>query len=200
VSARSRHAIAVACTAATLVLTACSSDEGGGPGDQDEGSATQPGACGALDANEPGGEAAVGTGYQAFEPLGDELGILAGPQGGFHLNLNARIRGLEFGNTEDLLDPSNPSTSFAVYLADTDERIDMASCALRLGYRREDEEFGALQHGVSVILDVANQMEVEPLFDRMARLEVEIVDADGRHTRAERTVTLRPPNGPPVPP
>jgi hypothetical protein len=198
-SAPSR-AIAGASTLVTLALAACSSDGSGGQGDQDQDGAGQPRPCGALEASEAGGEAVLGTGYEGFEPLDDELGIIAGPQGGFHLILNARIRGLEFGNTEDLLDPNNPSTSFAVYRADTDERIDMADCAVRLGYRPDQEEFGVLQRGISIILDVASEMEVEPLFDVMARVEVEIVDADGRHTRDERTVTLRPPTGPPQPP
>jgi hypothetical protein len=198
-SARRRRAIAGACTVATLVLAACSSDESGGQGEGGDGGG-EPGACGALEASEAGGEAVLGTGNEVFEPLADELGIIAGPQGGFHVNLNARIRGLEFGNTEDLLDPENPSTAFAVFRADTDERIDMADCAVRLAYRADEEEFGVLQRGVSVILDVANEMEVEPLFDQPARIEVDIVDAEGRHTRDEQTVTLRPPTGPPLPP
>jgi hypothetical protein len=197
-SARSRRASAAWTAVAWLVLAACSSDEpGGGQGEGGPG----PDTCGALEAREAGGEAVLGTGYEAFEALGDELAIIAGPQGGFHLNLNARIRGLEFGSVDDLLDPNNPSTAFAVYGADTDERRDMAECAVRLGYRPEQaDEFGVLQRGVSVILDVASETELEPLLAEPARLEVDIVDAEGRYTRDQRTVTLRPPSGPPVPP
>jgi hypothetical protein len=179
------------CIAALALSTAiaCSSEQAGTPpaGDGDD--------CSAVSRGEAGGEAALGTGYDRYEPLGDELDIIAGPQGGFHLNLHARVRGIDFGNTEDLLDPRNPSTFFAIHRAGGEGRLDTALCPVRLGYRPEPgDDFATLQRGVNVVFDLQRD-EIDTLFDRPARLAVEVVDADGRHTGDERTVTLRAPDG-----
>jgi len=177
----------IAAAIACLVGVACSSSDPG---------AGASGDCAAVSRGEAGGEALLGTGYDDFEALGDEIHIIAGPQGGFHVNLNARIRGLDFGNTDDLLDPHNPSTFFATYLADSSQRVDSAQCPVRLGYRADGAgDFGVLQRGVNVVFDPSYWDGIESFFGRSARLEVEIVDDHGRHARDARTLTLRPPIG-----
>jgi len=185
----------------SICLTAACSSSGDG-GDATDGDATDGDAtdgvddgCAEIEPLEPGGEAALGTGYDGFEPLGEEIGIIAGPQGGFHVNLNARVRGLDFGNPEDLLDPRNPSTSFAIHRLD--ERLDIMVCPVRLAYEASDGEFGELQRGVSVVFELAGGQAIDELFDQVVRLEVEVVDADGRHSSDDRTVTLRAPAGTP---
>jgi hypothetical protein len=68
--------------------------------------------------------AVIGTGELEFEPLGDgdELYVVLGPQGGYHLNGSVRVQGVAPGNPDDLLDPDNPTTEFRAFVGD--QRVD----------------------------------------------------------------------------
>jgi len=174
-------------------MAACSSsgddgvDDGGG---DDGGDELDP--CAGPRQRDQRGDVVLGTGYDEFEALTDEIRIIAGPQGGFHLNLNARVRGLDLGSSDDLLDPRNPSTAFAIFSADGGERLDLDECPVRTGYR-PDGDFGVLPRGISVLFDIDDAAELEPLFDHPVLLEVDVVDADGHHTSDQRTITVRAP-------
>ena len=56
-------------------------------------------------------EVLLGTGEYEFETLedGDEIDIVYGPQGGYHLLGSIRIKGLEAGDYTDLSHVSNPT-------------------------------------------------------------------------------------------
>jgi hypothetical protein len=173
----------IACASALLATGACSSSGGDDGADP----------CAGLEEREESGEATIGTGYEAYAELDDEIVIVGGPQGGFHLNLNARVLGLELGNSNDLLDPRNPSTVFGIFSADGRDRLDLDQCPVRVGYRPDGGDAGVLQRGVNVVFDVQGEDELTPLFDQPVLLRLDVVDADGRHTADERTVTVRAP-------
>ena len=71
-----------------------------------------------ADAVEPG--ILLGTGEYEFEALGDgdEIDIVYGPQGGYHLLGSIRIKGLEAGDDADLSNESNPTTRFEIIAND----------------------------------------------------------------------------------
>lgn len=58
----------------------------------------------------------LGTGELEFEPLsdGDEILVIHGPQGGYHLLASLRAVGIEAGSHLDLSDSSNPSFEIEV--------------------------------------------------------------------------------------
>ena len=73
--------------------------------------AALPGGCAG-----PGEPAAqLGSGELEWEAVDDdELEIIQGPQGGFHLLGSVRVAGIEAGDAEDLENPNNPTTRFDV--------------------------------------------------------------------------------------
>ena len=158
----------VAATAVTLGFVACS---------------------GEPDAAElPGPEpvCTLGAGSTIFEPLtdGDELAIVSGPQGGFHVWGTFRASGIEpgdFGSTEN---PTNPTTVFSVH-RDNGDRVGGTS-SLRQGLKQRSD--GTLELvGEPVILGIASP---EQLAGKIVDLSVEIVDSDGVEARDERSVVL----------
>lgn len=62
-------------------------------------------------------EVKLGTGDEAFVPVadGDEITIVFGPQGGYHLVGSMRASGIVPGDPDDLSDPTNPITAFRVW-------------------------------------------------------------------------------------
>lgn len=58
----------------------------------------------------------LGTGELAFVPLadGDELDVIFGPQGGYHVLGSVRTLDIEPGDTEDLANPRNPEVVFSL--------------------------------------------------------------------------------------
>jgi hypothetical protein len=180
--------------AATLALGGgCSGGSDDAPTDGD--GAGDSGGCDGIERGEEGGEVEIGSGYDAFEPLDDDIPIIGGPQGGFHLNLNARVEGLELGDPDDLLDPANPSTVFSIYTEGNGERLDIDTCPVRVGYRAEGDH-GVLRRGVSVVFEVSGLDELVPLFDRPVLVQVEVVDVGGRHATDARTIVVRAPGTP----
>ena len=137
----------------------------------------------------------VGTGEQAFEPIGDgaTLHFIQGPQGGFHVLGSVRVRGIDPGNTADLRDDRNPETIFRVWRDGS--RIDVDAAHFVRGLPALDDSpgwFGLV--GRFVILDIATG---DALVGASIRLEVEITAADGTRVEDARMVTAQPhPNNP----
>ena len=77
-------------------------------------------ACGLPeDTGEAGApEAKLGTGEWEWSELsdGDEIPVIQGPQGGFHLLGSVRVRGIEPGDPDSLGDADNPTTTFEVWV------------------------------------------------------------------------------------
>lgn len=73
--------------------------------------------CPTADEVPPEGPAIdLGTGELEFEPLadGDELAIVQGSQGGYHLYGSFRVKNVVTGNARDLLEPTNPTMTFDI--------------------------------------------------------------------------------------
>ncbi|MBX2798981.1 MAG: hypothetical protein KTR31_15000 [Myxococcales bacterium] len=58
----------------------------------------------------------LGTGTDDFVEVGDgdDIVIIFGPQGGYHLDGSLQVQGIEPGNADDLSSPDNPLTTFSV--------------------------------------------------------------------------------------
>ena len=150
--------------------------------------------CGS-DSSGSGGEAEIGTGTVAIEPLsdGDRLDLIAGQQGGFHFVVHARMRGLSPGEPRQPGHPSNPTTYLRV-LDEDGERVDLPEVR-SLGYVAEappgdasppssppaDDLWYALPSARIVLID---NDRVADLYDRPVTLEIFIEDVEGRTATA----------------
>lgn len=140
-------------------------------------------ACGGL---EPSVE--IGGGLERFEPLvsGDALEVVAGIQGGYHVNASLRAVGIDPGKAE-LHSEDNPVVDFDVFLAG--DRID-DSPALPFGLR--EAEGGAYERvGRRIILRNDAVEPYEAFGDQPLTLRVRIVDASGSEAEASIDVTTR---------
>jgi len=169
-----------------LVAAALSTGCGGGgdPGnDGNDGDDGDDGGDG--DSGGPVGSVELGTGTTAFEPIGEEsdLVLVAGPQGGHHFVVHARISGLDPGDPSQPGLVSNPATRFSV----TDEdgaRLELEMYPYRLGYELVDGDY-VLPSGRIVQVEEAS---VASLYGSRARIEVEVTDVDGRSATDGRWV------------
>lgn len=61
-----------------------------------------------------GAAAEYGVGEDFFEPIddGDEILIVFGPQGGYHLDASVRAQGIDPGDHRNVADPRNPRIEF----------------------------------------------------------------------------------------
>ena len=75
-------------------------------------------ACGSQDGGQGPLEGRLGTGEWEWEALenGDEVPVILGPQGGHHLLSSVRVSGLEAGDSDNISDENNPTTSFYVWV------------------------------------------------------------------------------------
>ena len=149
------------------------------------------------------GEVELGTGGLAFETLEEnqELLLIAGPQGGYHLIVHARMRGLIPGNPSMPGLLGNPITTFSLY--DNEGRqIDAQYPPYRLGYRDEDSW---LELPSGRILPVNQELVdseglVPAIYGTPLRLRVEIEDAAGDFGSDETWIVpvrdVRPDAGP----
>jgi hypothetical protein len=162
--------------AAAALSTGCGG--GGGPGDDGD------------DANDAddggsGGSVELGTGTTAFEPLGEEsdLVLVAGPQGGHHFVVHARISGLDPGDPSQPGLVSNPATRFTV----TDEdgaRLELEMAPYRLGYELVDGDYVLPSGRIVQVREAA----VPSLYGSRAHIEVVVTDADGQSASDGRWV------------
>lgn len=159
VPSRRRFRAWLALAGAALALTGCSGDSGG--------------------ADAATAHAEIGTGMFEFERLveGQPLELYAGPQGGHHFLVHARMRGLTPGDPRQPGLPGNPTTFFRV-LDENGERVDIPEVR-QLGYTPDPRAGGwyALPSGRILLID---NLLVRDLYGQTVTIEMEIRDAEGR--------------------
>jgi hypothetical protein len=137
-------------------------------------------ACGgdaepAADAGAPAIE--IGSGDSAFEALvdGEDIFVVQGPQGGFHLLGSFAATGVEPGNPEMLGDPDNPTMTFRVLTGAS--RVDIVDAnTFTQGLEPVAGTGGVGKVGRLVILDIADDAELDGV---EIRFEVDITDVHG---------------------
>jgi hypothetical protein len=131
-----------------------------------------------------GGAVELGTGVTEFEPLldGQALDLYAGPQGGFHFFLHARLRGLFPGELDNRA--TLPYTHFTAEFGDG-TRIGVLECASRLPYPVESQGYHALDAGrfLPVHDDFVDRLAAEPVL-----VSVAVLDCDGLYAEDHRWV------------
>lgn len=128
----------------------------------------------------------LGTGALDFEPLAaeGELGLVAGPQGGFHFIVHARMHEMAPGDPDDA--PSTPSTRFYAYREDGTQ-IDLRNPAYRIAY--EDRGDGWFELPGGRILQIENEFE-PGIYGQRVRIRVTIIDNQARYADDERWVVV----------
>lgn len=143
-----------------------------------------PGLAGCSDDPAPAIDAAtvnaeIGTGMFTFERLvdGQPLDLIAGPQGGFHFVVHARMRGLTPGDPRQPGLAENPTTYFRV-LDEDGARVDVPEVR-KIGYASDPQVGGwyALPSGRILLID--NTL-ASTLYGRLLTIELQIQDAAGR--------------------
>ncbi len=158
-----------------LILLATSACGGGGSGGKPDSAVTPAGAWVEL-----------GTGTDSFEAIaaeGDML-LVAGPQGGHHFIVNAKMHGLQPGDPTMPGTMQNPATRFTVW-NESGEQLDVDPPPYHLGYEEVSDGVYALLGGH--IIQVRED-EVTPLYGARVKLRVEIEDINGARVADERWV------------
>jgi len=195
--ARRRAALALA-LAAGAAAGACSDDRHGGGGAADASAADDAAAdCWPIDTSTPEGIIEIGTGTGGFEPMPDTLPFIAGTQGGTFLIVHSRIKGLEPGNPDDFLEPTNPKTKFSAIMFDGTEVT--RECPGTVGYQPSAEE-GYFERQRFQNLEFLPFELGERAFDTDMTVIVEVIDVNGHYARDERHIFASAPEGWPYDP
>jgi len=130
-------------------------------------------------------QAELGTGEWEWADLldGDEIPVIQGPQGGFHLLGSVRVRGLEPGNPDSLGDADNPTTTFEVWVggeqvAPTAVYVQGLEPVLDTGSAWSHEMVGRF-----AILDIESDDALDGVD---VEFEVQVVDVQGVEVRDVR--------------
>jgi hypothetical protein len=134
---------------------------------------------GRPDGNSPGVVVELGTGTTRFETLdeGQELILWAGPQGGHHFIVHARMQGLLPGDVTMPGTPGNTRTLFSAY-DQYGAQVDLMLPPYALGYVDGDDGWYYLPSGRLLRTD---ETLVAPLFDNPVLIRVDAWDAMGRY-------------------
>ena len=133
----------------------------------------------------------MGTGEWDWEPLedGQEIDVIQGPQGGFHLLGSVRVAGIAAGSADDLSDPDNPTTRFWV----VHEGVDLAPSSVFIQgldtSPASAEPFSHQMVGRFVIMDIAADDELDGV---EVAFGVSVEDVDGVRVETEMTLTAVP--------
>jgi hypothetical protein len=123
--------------------------------------------------------AEIGTGMFTFERLveGQPLDLIAGPQGGFHFVIHARMRGMTPGDPRQPGLAENPTTFFRV-LDEDGNRVDVPEVR-KIGYAPDPQVSGwyALPSGRILLID---NTRASALYGRPVTIELQIQDGSGR--------------------
>jgi hypothetical protein len=153
------------------------------------------GSGGAIDAArgdglESVGTVEIGTGTVDFESMvdDDELTLWAGPQGGHHFIVHARIKDLLPGDWEQPSLPENPSTTFSAF-DEAGGQVDLELPPYALGYRDRGDEWNYLPSGRFLRL---SDDAVPRLWGARVRIRVDVQDANGVAAWDERWIVAVP--------
>jgi hypothetical protein len=132
------------------------------------------------------GEAELGGGderTEAFEPLepDEEVTLFYGPQGGYHILVKPRVRGLTPGE-QDRID-----TRFFAYLGD--DRVDPFECPHHPIYSVDPVDGDSLVGSLTTLIIVNER--VPDVVGQPVLLRMEALDRDGNYARDERRVIPR---------
>lgn len=133
----------------------------------------------------------MGTGEWDWEPMeeGQEIDVIQGPQGGFHLLGSVRVAGLTAGSADDLSDPTNPTTRFWV----VHEGVDLApSSRFIQGLDASPEDASPYTHqmvGRFIIMDIEGDDELDGVGIAFG---VSVEDVEGVRVEAEMRLTAVP--------
>lgn len=139
----------------------------------------------------PGAEVDVGA-FQygvGYAPLQEnqELDLYAGPQGGHHFFLHARIRGLSPGD-QDQPRETQPATWFSIYREDGTD-ITGPECVYPLAYEMKENGDWVLPYSPLVTLAGG---QVPAIYGKRVRIKVEVMDGEGRYATDEEWVVPVP--------
>ncbi|HMV68019.1 MAG TPA: hypothetical protein PKA64_14325 [Myxococcota bacterium] len=119
----------------------------------------------------------IGTGDLDFVPLtpGQEIEVIRGPQGGYHVLASVRTRGVEPGDPENLASPDNPEVRFRVTVEGEDITL---TGAYRQGLDTFEADGGWTHQMVGrlCILDIPDD---DVLAGRSIHFDVRLLDATG---------------------
>ena len=129
----------------------------------------------------------LGSGDREFEELrdGNTILIVQGPQDGYHFFGSLRATNVNAGDSEDLTDPTNPTSTFEVFVGT--DRVDAMASMYTQGLRVSER--GAEMIGRNVILDIQDDSELDGV---TVRFLVSVDDIDGVSVSDERTLIARP--------
>ncbi len=131
----------------------------------------------------------IGEGDVEFVSLvaAQDVFVIQGPQGGFHLLGSVRVRGLEPGDPDDLASPDNPTTDFRVLRGGI--RIDKTEATSYVQGLKPSPGGGYEMVGRLIILDILSDDEVDG--NEMV-FEVEVTDRRGMSASDRRTIRTVP--------
>jgi len=123
----------------------------------------------------------LGTGVSSFIAVedGDEVVIVFGPQGGYHLDGSLRVQGIDPGDEDDLSDPRNPLTVFQVRREDGTIVSGLQGAdtiEYRQGIDATDTPGVYEMVGRRILLDIESDSE---LVGETLSVSVSVEDADG---------------------
>lgn len=128
----------------------------------------------------PPGMLTLGTGRDTFEPMPSTLPIAYGTQDGYMFIANARMSGIDPGNSKDILDPRNPRTRIRAYFADSGlplNRFAEDACPFRTAYKDVGNGEYELIQMIGVVFDTC--WRSGNLVGKQFRIEAELFDAAG---------------------
>ncbi len=145
-------------------------------------------ACPVVD-EEPAVE--IGTGELDFESLveGQELAIIEGPQGGFHLLSAIRTKGVEGGDPQRLDNPNNPTITLDV-VHDGDSVIIISPFTQGLDEAPQSE--APFTHQMTHRFAILGIDEDDELVGETVVLSVRVDDVNGVTVQDEVTLDLFP--------
>ncbi|MDG1137885.1 MAG: hypothetical protein P8N28_06425 [Phycisphaerales bacterium] len=153
-------------------------------------------ACAPSGVSEPAEDPApllieLGTGEWEWAPLeqGEDVPVIQGPQGGFHLLGSVRVSGVDAGSADDLSDPRNPTTTFSVLFEGANlapssrfvQGLDVVPAGAE-PYRHE-------MIGRFIILDITADDELDGV---ELELSVKVEDVDGEVLEATTLLSAYP--------
>ena len=132
----------------------------------------------------------LGTGELQFVPLdpGQEIEVIRGPQGGYHLLASVRTHDVDPGDPDNLAAENNPEVQFSVVVDGVDITL---TGAYRQGLDAVEAEGGWTHEMVGrfCILDIPDD---DVLADQSINFSVTLTDAEGRELHDSRELIAVP--------